>query len=370
MQSKYVNPVTLLVFMCVSIAFTLGGAPPSSAISEDPLEDTYIEPGPKNSVTYNNSPLLTAGFVPVPLQVQLVNVTTNGQFSSTDVKQFLGGLAGIGVKKTTPTPVKSAKPATPKKPYLVHTVKSGDTLSSIASVYGIDVDTLVNINMLGSIHKLKIGQKLNVITVKGLLYTVKKGENLWDIAKRYKIDVQEIVKVNNLGSPDRIQPKQMIVLPGAKIIPQPTVAKSSNQKSSSTTAKKVTVVSSSGRLQRAFQWPVRGRVTSRFGQRWGRMHEGIDIGVPSGTPVRAASSGKVTFSGWGGAYGYLVKIDHGNGVETRYGHNSRLLVRQGQTVSAGQAIARSGSTGRSTGPHVHFEIRKSGRAYNPLSYLR
>jgi len=118
-----------------------------------------------------------------------------------------------------------------------------------------------------------------------------------------------------------------------------------------------------------FQWPVSGTLTSRFGQRWGRMHEGIDIGVPIGTPVVASKAGVVSISSYYGGYGYLIDIDHGGGVHTRYGHNSRLIAREGQAVSRGQEIAKAGSSGRSTGPHVHFEIRFNGVAYDPLNYL-
>jgi murein DD-endopeptidase MepM/ murein hydrolase activator NlpD len=116
-------------------------------------------------------------------------------------------------------------------------------------------------------------------------------------------------------------------------------------------------------------WPVSGPVTSGFGVRWGRMHEGIDIAVPSGTPVGAAASGTVIFAGWMSGYGNLVAIDHGNGLSTAYGHNSSLVVSVGQTVSAGTLIAYSGSTGHSTGPHVHFEVRVNGTPVDPLGYL-
>ena len=118
-----------------------------------------------------------------------------------------------------------------------------------------------------------------------------------------------------------------------------------------------------------FQWPVSGALTSYFGQRWGRMHEGIDIGVPIGTPVVASKAGVVSISSYYGGYGYLIDIDHGGGVHTRYGHNSRLIASEGQAVSRGQEIAKAGSSGRSTGPHVHFEIRFNGAAYDPLNYL-
>jgi murein DD-endopeptidase MepM/ murein hydrolase activator NlpD len=118
-----------------------------------------------------------------------------------------------------------------------------------------------------------------------------------------------------------------------------------------------------------YQWPVSGPVTSPFGWRWGRMHEGIDIGVPSGTPVHAAAAGTVIYAGWMEGYGNFVILDHGGGIATAYGHNTSLAVAVGQTVSQGQVIAYSGSTGHSTGPHVHFEVRVNGSAVDPLGYL-
>ena len=115
--------------------------------------------------------------------------------------------------------------------------------------------------------------------------------------------------------------------------------------------------------------PVSGVLTSRYGYRWGRTHTGIDVGSPTGTSIKAAASGKVTFSGFKGSLGYLVVLNHGNGIQTYYGHCSKLLVSAGQKVSAGQVIAKVGSTGRSTGSHLHFEIRVNGSSINPLSYV-
>ena len=124
------------------------------------------------------------------------------------------------------------------------------------------------------------------------------------------------------------------------------------------------VPSSSGLI-----WPVSGPVTSGYGWRWGRLHEGIDIAVPTGTPVSAAASGRVIYAGWMGGYGNLVVIDHGAGLATAYGHNSSIAAGSGSSVSQGQTIAYAGSTGHSTGPHVHFEVRVNGSAVDPLGYL-
>jgi murein DD-endopeptidase MepM/ murein hydrolase activator NlpD len=116
-------------------------------------------------------------------------------------------------------------------------------------------------------------------------------------------------------------------------------------------------------------WPVSGPVTSGFGMRWGRMHEGIDIMTSTGTPVRAAAAGTVIYAGWLGGYGNLVVVDHGGGLSTAYAHNSSFASSVGQSVAAGQVVSYSGSTGHSSGPHVHFEVRVNGSAVDPLGYL-
>jgi murein DD-endopeptidase MepM/ murein hydrolase activator NlpD len=116
-------------------------------------------------------------------------------------------------------------------------------------------------------------------------------------------------------------------------------------------------------------WPCDGVVTSGFGMRWGRMHEGIDIGCAYGSPNRAAAAGTVIYAGWLGGYGNLVVVDNGNGLSTAYAHASAILVSVGQRVSQGEAVSLVGSTGHSTGPHLHFEVRINGIAVDPLLYL-
>jgi len=237
---------------------------------------------------------------------------------------------------------------------LKHSVQRGESFWTIARQYGIDVDTLAAANEGVDPTRLQPGQVLRVPNLKGALHTVAQGDTLWDIARLYQTDLQEIVRVNGLDDPSRLRPGTVLLIPGAQAL----------------VAQRLLLVDSNGRLRRAFDWPVKGRISSRFGPRWGRMHEGLDIAVNVGTQVRAAADGVVRFAGWNGGYGYLVVVDHGRGIETRYAHNSRILVKRGQRVSRGQVLALSGSTGNSTGPHVHFEIRQNGKPVDPLKYLR
>ncbi len=125
----------------------------------------------------------------------------------------------------------------------------------------------------------------------------------------------------------------------------------------------------SGSSASSLVWPVSGAVTSSFGTRWGRMHEGIDIAVPSGTPVHAAAAGTVIYAGWMDGYGNIVVVDHGGGISTAYAHNTSIAVGPGQQVAQGTVLAASGSTGHSTGPHVHFEVRVNGSPVDPTGYL-
>ncbi|MFS8544498.1 MAG: peptidoglycan DD-metalloendopeptidase family protein [Limnochordales bacterium] len=168
--------------------------------------------------------------------------------------------------------------------------------------------------------------------------------------------LRELVAANRLADPSRLQVGQQLIIPGAQ--------------AQAAALRREALVSSSGQLLRNFDWPLTGRISSRFGPRWGRMHQGLDIAVPTGTPVRAAAAGTVTYAGAMGGYGNIVIIDHGNRVETRYAHNSRIVVRVGQRVKRGEVIAYSGNTGNSTGPHLHFEIRYRGTPVNPEHYLK
>jgi murein DD-endopeptidase MepM/ murein hydrolase activator NlpD len=145
------------------------------------------------------------------------------------------------------------------------------------------------------------------------------------------------------------------------------------EQSSATTSTTTTTSSggSTGGVSGAphFIWPVSGPITSPFGMRWGKLHPGIDIGVPTGTPVHAAAAGKVVWCGWMSGYGNFVVLDHGGGFATAYGHNSSVAVHCGEEVAQGQVVAYSGCTGFCTGPHVHFEVRVNGTPVDPLAYL-
>ncbi|NLM40867.1 MAG: peptidoglycan DD-metalloendopeptidase family protein [Firmicutes bacterium] len=239
-----------------------------------------------------------------------------------------------------------------KPSIFVHRVNPGETLWDIANAYGVSVDSIISANELRNPNMLSVGQELNILSVQGVLHKVATGESLWEISQRYQVPMEEITRVNNITDPSRIMPNTKLIIPGA------------------TQLRPKDVLLVNGQLQKAFDWPVSGRISSPFGPRWGRMHNGLDIAVNTGTPVRAAADGRVTFAGWNGGYGILVIIDHGNNVETRYAHNSRLNVKVGQSVTRGQIIAYSGNTGNSTGPHVHFEIRYRNNPVNPQNYLK
>lgn len=155
--------------------------------------------------------------------------------------------------------------------------------------------------------------------------------------------------------------------PAKEPVRAPSVAKPEAPKPEQKVEAKPASESSSSRYP--LMWPVEGALTSRFGKRWGRAHDGIDIGADAGTPVRAAAAGKVLFAAPHGSYGNLVVLKHADGLITVYAHNQINLVRKGQTVSKGQTIGKVGQTGRAKGPHLHFEVRKGTTPQNPLSFL-
>ena len=179
------------------------------------------------------------------------------------------------------------------------------------------------------------------------------------ILEKYEIELPELYTQEKAVA--ALYEKKIVVVT-APVIKYPSIPSSGFSTSYSIINKKVN-------LGMSFARPVKGIITSRFGARWGSTHTGTDIGAPIGTPIYAAASGTVLFSGWKGTYGKLVVINHGNGIQTYYAHCSSLLVSPGDTVTVGQQIAKVGSTGRSTGPHLHFEIRLNGSALNSQNYV-
>lgn len=241
----------------------------------------------------------------------------------------------------------------PKLESISYTIKDGDTIASIAAAYNLKASTITASNNLSATSALKAGQTLAFPSMNGVYYVIQSGDTLWDLSSLNNVDVDEIVELNNLDSADMLTLGKKIFVPDVEKVKRLSRGSSISE---STSSKGI--------------WPCSGSITSKFGRRWGRMHEGIDIGAPVGTNVYAFMSGTVIEAGWDGGYGRLVAIRHANGLVSYYGHNSKILVHVGETVKKGEHIAEVGSTGNSTGPHCHFEIRKNGTPVNPLNYLR
>lgn len=200
------------------------------------------------------------------------------------------------------------------------------------------------------------------------MYQIQDGETLWDLATLNNVDINRIIEVNKLKSPEKLKLGEKIIIPDVDNVKSNYLAISENDEKMVATNKSISRggfdYTSMGSM------PVNGQISSKFGSRWGTQHSGLDIAAPTGTSVFAFMDGTVTFSGWNdGGYGNLVIIDHGNGLQSYYAHNSNLFVEQGENISRGTHIADVGSTGNSTGPHCHFEVRENGTPVDPYNYL-
>ncbi len=231
---------------------------------------------------------------------------------------------------------------------IIYTVREGDTISSIAKAHKISVDTITWENEISDVDAIKPGDKLRLLSVSGLRHKVAKGETIGKIAEKYKVDAQTILSFNDLPANGQITVGQEIIVPGGK---KPEV-------------KPVYTPARTIGARRTYTKVSRGWLThpAPYARRTQGLHptNAVDLAGPYGSPIYAAASGVVitaTSGGWGGGYGKYIKIRHNNGVVTLYAHASRVLVKKGQKVKKGQVIARMGSTGRSTGSHVHFEVR-------------
>lgn len=260
-----------------------------------------------------------------------------------------------------------AEPVTFKE----YKVQAGDSLWTIAGKFELSIDSLLGVNNLTS-DKLKPGLVLKIPNQDGIFVQVPKGATLDSLAKKYDVPVKAVMLANKMTD-KKITVGKQLFLPGAS---KSVVEYRSASVGGGITAKSPAVAKAAPQSTGRFIWPVRGKINSPFGwrhhpvlkKRW--FHTGVDIKGNSGTPIHAARSGQVIFSGWMNGYGKTVIIRHDSTYTTLYAHCSRVLVSKGQKVQQGQSIAHVGSTGRTTGPHLHFEVRINDKPTNPMSYLR
>jgi len=248
---------------------------------------------------------------------------------------------GIGGGEAAPE--EEARPESP----VYYTVKKGDCLWSVAEKFDISVDTLAETNGLDPESLLAEDRVLKIPRSNWITYKVSSGDTLWELARRFNTSVEGIAMVNQIGDTEILLEGAELIIPAFRMVKAERAAG----------------------IPRLSLWPVRGVISSAFGPRWGRMHEGLDIAAEKGAPIKAVEGGRVVFAGPRGRYGNAVIINHGNGFRSLYGHASRIEVAPGDDVEKGQIIARVGNTGRSTGPHLHLELLHRGVPLNPQRYL-
>ncbi len=249
-------------------------------------------------------------------------------------------------------------------------VKGGDTIGVIAARFGLKSSTLLWANSLAERSLIHEGQSLTIPPVDGVVYTVRKGDTLGRIAQLFNTETEKIIQINGLSQADSISVGQTLVLPDA----HPNAPPRTNAPTTLLARLRTLILPSPRSIGESvissavrFIWPTSAR---RITQYFSWRHTGVDIAGPVSNKIYAAASGRVILSGWQRGYGLTLLVDHGNGYVTRYGHSRQLLVSSGDYVEKGETIAMVGSTGRSTGPHLHFEVLHNGRRVNPLLFIR
>jgi LysM repeat protein len=306
-----------------------------------------------------------------------VSADNTGVSGNNNIISDIAGISAGGLALTKPTiipgstlPTQGGANETGRMEIVEYEVKPGDVIGKIASDFGISVETILWANNLTIRSYIRPGNKLIILPVTGISHQVKKGENVSKIARLYGVSQDEIIKTNRLqrdGSDISIGEK--LIIPGGRApeaVRAPIVTPSRTNAFRQVAAPPSSIETPAGS---GYLWPAGVRHISQY---YGWRHTGLDIAGPIGTPIYAARSGRVLIAkgGWNGGYGNYIVIDHGGGIQTAYGHSSQINVVVGQDVVQGQVISLMGSTGRSTGPHLHFEVRISGARLNPLKYIR
>lgn len=239
----------------------------------------------------------------------------------------------------------------------IYVVKNGDTLWALARKYSVDWKSICYANNLELNGVIRPGQSLT-IPIEGTIHIVKPGESLWEIARKYERSVEQLIKSNDIANPKYLKVGIRLVIPEAETAAAAVAT---------TTALRTSL---SSRYEGYWRWPLQGIITSVYGPRGNEFHHGLDIAADIGERIHPIRGGKVEFCGWlNDIYGRTVIVDHGDGIRSLYAHNSKVLVKEGDSINPSVAISEIGSTGRSTGPHLHLEVYVDGKTIDPQKLL-
>lgn len=250
-----------------------------------------------------------------------------------------------------------------------HYVTEGDTIGNIAQRYGLEVETILWENDLDPKATIKPGQSLRILPIDGVRHKVSRGETIYSIGKKYGLNDSQVQMIIDYPF-NEFQNDETFELAVNQYIMVPDGIKKTQKALTPAVGRTIAQTPNAGSVSAlgSFVWPTSGGIT----QGYKFYHKAIDIANKSGGAILAADSGTIVQAGWldNSGYGNRVMIDHGNGFITLYAHLSAVQVEVGQTVSRGNVVGQMGSTGRSTGTHLHFEIRKDGTLLNPMTYLQ
>lgn len=252
-----------------------------------------------------------------------------------------------------------------------YTVQTGDSISEIADRFGVSTNTIRWANNMAAKAPIKVGQELTILPITGVRHKVAKGDTLASIAKRYKSDADDIASFNGLEPGEKLSAGDSIIVPDGEMnIPTEQIKKKPTKTNGSSGTKGPLVNIQTGPSGYYSKPVVNGILTQGYHDQYHALDISLPRGQSMGAPILAAASGKVIVakpSGFNGGYGEMIIIQHDNGTQTLYGHLSSVKVSVGQQVNRGDVIGGMGSTGRSTGPHLHFEVRG---AKTPMLYTK
>ena len=280
----------------------------------------------------------------------------------TKFSNTLGGNAVVApAMPQVPEPGSNEEPSRRQQSF-IYTVASGDTIESIAAQHDISSNTVLWANGLNSNTTLKVGDHLTILPTTGVLHTVASGDTVSEVANKYDAAASDIIDYNGLDEDAKLSIGQKLIVPDGYIAPRaaPQIVPQDERLATEPDGPAPPPVEVTGA---GLIWPTTTKHIAQY-FKWG--HTGIDIDNRARPPVYAAAAGTIEFAGWLGGYGNLIIVNHGQGLRTYYAHLEKFYASEGQAVAKGDAIAKMGSTGRSTGPHLHFEVRKLGQPVNPL----